>query len=154
MSSAIGPARQALWEILTALSWPDDFQVAFGYPDLPKHQGLYLLGVDDGNEARALLGPQAANDERFRIKVAFKYQDPGRPEDEAPEVDLLGWETYGAVRDAVRANPTLSGTVIDSEVAAFESPGTGHPAVTEQNQHASGLLCVIEMTVGCFARSR
>ncbi|HUR23994.1 MAG TPA: hypothetical protein VMZ73_09010 [Acidimicrobiales bacterium] len=160
MASAIGPARQALWQTLLGVAWPDDLQLAFLAPDVPKLFGVYLLGVSDPTEALVLLGPEAAKEERFGIELTVKWQDPAAREDQAPDVDALAWGVAGQIRDAVLANPTLrlpgetTGTVAWAFLSSQRSPGTGHPAVTEQNQHASGLLCVIEMTVACHARAR
>lgn len=160
MASSIGPARQALWQLLLDATDLEEAQKSIGWPDHPSSFVIALLGVSDPNEIVVLLGPEAANEEQFGIELAIKYHDPNAPEEIAADVDATAFGFYDTIRDAIRANRTLrlpgenDGTVRTARITGPRSAGTGHPAPSgEQNQQATGLMCVIEMTVACVARA-
>lgn len=154
MPSTIGPARQDLWQRLLAEPALDPAQRCFGWPDTHKAFQVVLLGVTDPSETFASLGPAAATEEVYGIELVVKYHDPAAPLDQAPAVDLAAFGAADTIRDLVRANPTLGGTVRTARIASQRSQGTGRPLPNEANTQATGLLCVIEMTVACTARAR
>jgi hypothetical protein len=152
--SRIGPARRALWELLVASPDLHASQRCFGWPDVHKPLMVVLLGITDGADLVAGLGPLAPSDEAFGIELVVKHHDAGASLLQAPDVDLAAFATADAIRDIVRANPYLKGTVRVARIASQRSEGTGRPLQTEQNTQATGLLCAISMTVACIARAR
>lgn len=135
-------------------------QRTIGWPNHPETWQVCMLGLADPNELVVLLGPQAAGHEEFGINVAIKYQDPGAPEDMAAEVDEVTFGYADTFRNMVRARPNLAmpgetaGTVARARAIVRGSDGTGHPAPSpDQSKQPTGLMCVIEMTVACFARA-
>lgn len=160
MASAIGLARQNLWQMMLAEPGLAAGVPSFGWPDRPKTFAIALMGVLTPAETVVLIGPQSPNDERFGLEVLIKFHDPSAPEDRRPEIDRQCWDAAEVIRSMVRNNRTLKlpgqtagpGAVVTANVSAQESEGTGRPEV-DTGQPAGGQMCVIKTTIACHARA-
>ena len=152
MASTIGPARQALYALLVEeFDNDEDILVSFGLPDREKATVVALLGVSTPTESSANIGPEAARDELFGLEVAVKYADAGaNVEDHAAEIDAATFAAADRVRDVIRTHGTLNRSVKWAAVSSTRSSGTGRPA----DEKATGVLCLIEMTIACRSRAR
>lgn len=149
MTTSIGAARVALYDLLAAVSWPantdptDSVQVSFGLPGDEEHREVVaLMGVEDSDEEPGALG-QRRQEESYRLVVGIKVHDPGAPD--AQTVDARGWLLYETVRQVVLGNLALGGAVRTALPSGRRGPGT-------QPAEGGGFVFFVELFVDCAQR--
>jgi len=155
MSSAIGAARGALFDLLEAAApvsstqAPAKVQVTYGPPDAYEDQELLTLaGVETPDEDTAALGNHA-RDENFVLVVGVKAHDPAGT---ARSVDARGWVLAEIPRTVVAANRTLGGTVQTAEVASIRHDDRTPDGVAPVIAPGSGYVTFLRVAVRCWAR--
>lgn len=147
MASAISAARQALYTLLAANTYPGAVpQVTYGLPAAYEDQEVVaLMGVEVATEELAFFGTTGSRDEAFTIVVAIKAFDPAA--DTAQVVDARCWVLADEVREVVYANQTLSGS-LTAPGSARVSSQTGDGA---QPVEGGGWVAFCEVRVLCQA---
>jgi len=140
MPSSIGPARQALFNLLAAGT--TGVQVTFGPPDSYEEQEVVaLLGVFDPREEPAALG-QRRMEETYHLEVGIKVHDPaGNPAD----VDARGFALREDVRTVIESDLTLAGTVRTALISSDTTDGV-MPA------EGAGFVIFFRLLVECRQR--
>lgn len=159
VASSIGPSRKALWYLLGDAEALSGVQKTYKRADYPEGAGIALLGITDPDEVDVLLGPDSAGQETYGIELLLWWYDAEASEEQAADVDEACFDMADAVRDLVRANSTLrlpgasQGTVVRARAVIRASDGVRRPTTDDSVKQATGLLCLIQMTVVCVARA-
>lgn len=156
MSSAVGPIKRLLHELLSTAFAGDAVQVAYRLPAADKRANtLVALGGYSTSNATAGLGPEAALDERPSLTILARHYDPRAADDaDAAAVEARALDLVDTVRAVVRQNRNMKpagaarGLSVDAIVASTTSAGPTEP----ENPAAPGLVCDIEITVAIQAR--
>lgn len=156
MTSAIGPARRRLRELLVEAFEHTDVQVAYRMPPADERRltVVALAGFETAN-ARVLLGPSAPQEETPTIGLTVRHYDPrATTDDHAEAVEAAALAVVDTIRGVVQANRTLRpagatrGIVAELTVVRVASVGPTQP----ENASAPGLQCDIEITLAALAR--
>lgn len=153
MGSSMGPATEALYDLLAARLYPPGPQVAFGPPDdFEDQEVVCVLGIEEPDEESAVLGNQR-REERYNIDVRIKVHDPAA--DAGREVFLRALALREEVRSVVAANPTLKDTVRFAQVIggglANAAGGASNTAIA-LHAEGGGFVSFAAARVACQAR--
>jgi hypothetical protein len=149
VSSTISASWNQLYTLFVAAqsSTLSGVQVTAGPPTETEEQEVVaLLGWGDPEENAAQIGGNASREERYRIEVAIKAEDPAGT---SLTVMARLLAIADAVRDIVRAHPRLVGEVM-CQVVRRRSDGP-LPARTPQGTAAPGWSCFDLMEIECWA---
>lgn len=115
MSAAL-TAKAGLLTVLAAALAADGCPVLWGVPDYLLDDMVILLGVN-GSAQLGAMGPNRGRDESLTLTVTVSCFRGGSDQRVVTE---RAWGLFALIEDAVRADPTLDGSVVTASAAGWD----------------------------------